>query len=69
MPNLAPKEAAHFLFFAAIPPDAVTRRMAGAWRVLGTGERFRGDKLHLTLLPVLESPAPDPLLVGQAMRA
>jgi 2'-5' RNA ligase len=40
----------HNYFLAAIPDASLARQMEIAWQRHGTGERFRAQKLHMTLL-------------------
>ncbi|MGA0617199.1 2'-5' RNA ligase family protein [Paracoccus sp. KR1-242] len=46
--------SSHFFFFAARPPEDVAEQMADAWQTLGTGEKLRRDKLHMTILLVAD---------------
>lgn len=69
MPDQGPPTARHVLFFAAVPPEDIKAQMASAWALHGSGESLRHDKLHLSLLSVVETPDLDPVLVTRARQA
>ena len=48
-PTNGAADQAHVLFFAAIPAAGPAADFAAAWRDHGSGERFRADRLHMTL--------------------
>lgn len=59
----------HFFFYAARPPADVAEQMADAWQRLGTGEKLRRDKLHMTILLVTDVEAVPDGLLGQLTQA
>ncbi len=63
------RKPAHVLFFAAVPPDQIKDQIAEAWRSTGTGESFRRETLHMSLLAIAGLDMLDPILVDRAQRA
>jgi RNA 2',3'-cyclic 3'-phosphodiesterase len=59
----------HLLFFAAVPPQAIRERIAEAWLLSGSGERFRGNTLHMTIQGIANTKFLDTGLVEQARLA
>lgn len=66
MPDERTLVGAHSLIFAAVPPSNLTAEMAAAWQSLGTGERLRHDKLHLSIHAVALVEVLDPTLLDRA---
>lgn len=58
-----PPAPVHALFFAAVPPSAVRAQMATLWQCHGTGARFRGNTLHLSVHGVGRLAVIDPVLL------
>jgi RNA 2',3'-cyclic 3'-phosphodiesterase len=59
----------HVLFFAAVPPQAIRERIAEAWRLSGSGERFRSKTLHSTIQRIANTKSLDTGLLDRARLA
>ncbi|WP_347267788.1 2'-5' RNA ligase family protein [Paracoccus sp. (in: a-proteobacteria)] len=66
VPAGTPRE--HFLLLAAQPPPEVALQIERAWKRLGRSERFRRNRLHMTILPLLRCPHLDAAMVEALKR-
>lgn len=61
--------SAHNVFFAAVTPGEVAVDLLGAWRQVGTSDRFRRPTLHATILGIESGDVVRPEIIRAAQRS